>query len=234
VPVAQNDTAATTSGVAVLLDVLANDSDADGDSLTITDTTLTSGEGTVLAINGQVQYTPPAGFSGTATISYTIDDDRLGVASAIATVTVTNSGPVAVNDNYNVNEDEVLVMNAPGVLANDTDVDGDTPSAALVDGPTHGTLTLNANGSFTYTPATNFSGSDSFTYNAADGIGTSNPATVSITVNSVNDAPVAANDSATTLEDAAVTIPVLAMTAMVDGDTLSAALASGPAHARSR
>jgi len=142
----------------------------------------------------------------------------------------TSPGSVAVNDNYNVNEDEVLLVNAPGVLANDTDVDGDTPSATLVEGPAHGTLALNANGSFTYTPAADFSGSDSFAYSAVDGIGTSNPATVTIMVNSANDAPVAADDSATTLEDAPVTIPVLANDSDVDGDTLSAALASGPAH----
>ena len=77
------------------------------------------------------------------------------------------------------------------MLGNDTDVDGDTLTAVLVSGPAHGTLTLNADGSFTYTPDANYNGSDSFTYKANDGSADSNVATVSLTVSAVNDAPVA-------------------------------------------
>ena len=81
------------------------------------------------------------------------------------------------------------------MLSNDTDVDSPTLTAALVSGPAHGTLTLNADGSFTYTPDANFNGTDSFTYKASDGLADSNVATVTITVNAVNDAPVATGDS---------------------------------------
>ena len=81
------------------------------------------------------------------------------------------------------------------MLTNDTDVDGDALSAVLVSGPAHGSLTLNADGSFTYTPAANYNGPDSFTYKANDGQADSNVATVSINVGAVNDAPVAQNDS---------------------------------------
>ncbi len=81
------------------------------------------------------------------------------------------------------------------MLANDTDVEGDPLTAVLVDTPQHGTLTLNADGSFTYTPDANFNGTDSFTYKANDGQADTNAATVTITVNPVNDPPVAVNDS---------------------------------------
>ena len=78
------------------------------------------------------------------------------------------------------------------MLGNDTDVDGDTLTAVAASaGPAHGTLTLNADGSFTYTPAANYNGTDSFTYKANDGTADSNVATVTITVDAVNDAPVA-------------------------------------------
>ena len=100
-----------------------------------------------------------------------------------------------------------LTVAAPGVLGNDTDPDGDPLTAALVTGPSHGTLTLNGNGSFTYTPAGNFTGSDSFTYRASDGTLTSNPATVTITVTATNDGPTAAGDAYTTAEDTALTVP---------------------------
>src|SRR6185503_15625964 len=89
--------------------------------------------------------------------------------SATLTVNAVNRPPVAVNDGYATTEDTPLNVSAPGILANDTDADTNTLSAILVSGPTHGTLTLNADGSFTYTPATNYTGPDSFTYRASDG-----------------------------------------------------------------
>jgi VCBS repeat-containing protein len=103
-----------------------------------------------------------------------------------------NSAPVATNDSYTTSEDTALTEAAPGVLTNDTDADGDALTAALVSGPAHGTLTLNADGSFTYTPAANYNGPDAFTYKANDGIANSNVATVSLTVNAVNDPPTVA------------------------------------------
>jgi len=81
------------------------------------------------------------------------------------------------------------------VLGNDSDIDSPSLTAVLVAGPSHGTLTLNANGSFTYTPSANYNGSDSFTYKANDGALDSNVATVSFTVTEVNDAPTGVNDS---------------------------------------
>src|SRR4029077_12536302 len=180
--------------------------------------------------------------SGTATITVTVKDADGGTASDsfLLTVNPVNDAPVAANDAYTTNEDTPLTIAAPGVLANDTDVDlNDTRTAVLVaaSGPASGALTLNADGSFTYTPTLNFNGTDSFKYQAKDAAGAlSNVATVTITVNAVNDAPVAANDAYTTNEDTPLTIAapgVLANDTDVDlNDTRTAVLvaASGPAN----
>src|SRR5947199_158400 len=113
---------------------------------------------------------------------------------------------VALNDSFATDEDTALTITAPGVLGNDTDIDSPTLTAVVVTGPSHGALTLNANGSFTYTPVANFNGPDSFTYKANDGQADSNLATVALTINPVNDAPLAVNDSFATDEDTALTI----------------------------
>ncbi len=113
--------------------------------------------------------------------------------SNVATVTITvnpvNDAPVADDDAYSTDEDTSLIVAAPGVLGNDTDTDGDALTAVLVTGPANGSLTLNANGSFTYTPDADFNGTDSFTYVANDGDLDSNVATVTLTIDPVNDAP---------------------------------------------
>ena len=101
-----------------------------------------------------------------------------------------NEAPTVEGDSYSTNEETPLTVAAPGVLGNDSDSDsGDTLTAERVSGPSHGTLSLNADGSFTYTPNANFSGSDSFTYKANDSSADSDPATVSIEVTAANDAP---------------------------------------------
>jgi uncharacterized protein len=141
-----------------------------------------------------------------------------------------NTAPVATNDTYSTNEDTVLTVAAPGVLSNDTDAESSPLTAALMSGPTHGTVTLNANGSFTYTPASNYNGPDSFTYKASDGHADSNIATVSITVNAVNDAPVAVNDSATISKNGSGVIFILANDSDVEGDTLTVTSFTQPAH----
>jgi VCBS repeat-containing protein len=114
------------------------------------------------------------------------------------------------------------------VLGNDTDVDGGALQAVLVSGPSHGTLTLNTDGSFNYLPAANFAGADSFSYHANDGSGDSSPVIVSIVVNAVNDAPAANNQSVTTQENRAVSITLQAQDA--EGDPLTYRIVSGPAN----
>jgi VCBS repeat-containing protein len=133
-----------------------------------------------------------------------------------------NHAPSAVGDSYSTAEDTTLNVSTPGVLSNDSDPDGDTMTAQLATGPSHGTLTLNSDGSFSYTPAANYNGTDSLTYKASDGKGGEATATVSITVNAVNDAPVANNDSATV--DAGVTVGVDVLANDTDVDNTNAQL----------
>src|SRR5205823_4063833 len=134
---------------------------------------------------------------------------------------------------YTTVEDTTLNIAAAGVLANDSDVDGDTLSAVLVSQPTHGSLTLNTNGRFSYVPAANYNGPDSFIYKANDGQADSGTATVSIAITGVNDARVAADDSYTTAEDTTLNVlatGVLANDSDVDGDSLNAIVVSPPTH----
>jgi len=222
-PVARDDAVTTPEDTAVIIAVLANDTDADADPLTVTGLTEPAHGSAVINTDNTVTYSPAANYNGVDSFTYTVSDGRGGTATATVSVTVNpvNDAPVAVDDSYSTNEDTPLTVAAPGVLGNDTDVEGNALTAVLVAGPTTGSLTLNANGSFTYTPNPNFNGTDSFTYRANDGAADSNVATVSITVNAVNDAPVATNDTATTPQNTAVTVYVLANDADPDGDTLS-------------
>jgi VCBS repeat-containing protein len=215
--------------------VLANDLDLDSPSITAVLVTGPSNGNLTLNPNGSFAYTPAANYNGSDSFTYRPNDGIANgnIVTVALTVTPVNDAPVASNDSYSTNEDTALTISTPGVLANDTDVDGNSLTAALVAGPSHGTLTLNPNGSFLYTPAANYNGSDSFTYRANDGTTNSNIATVSLTITSVNDAPVATNDSYSTNEDTALTIStpgVLANDTDIDGDALSAVVATGPTH----
>ncbi len=164
---------------------------------------------------GTLTYTPAPNANGSATVSVTATDSA-GATSAPAQtfsilVNAVNDAPVAVDDSYSTNEDTPLTVSAAGVLSNDTDVDNTNAQLSVatprpVSGPSNGALTLNANGSFTYTPNANYFGNDSFTYRASDGAATSNIATVNIAVSAVNDAPVANNDAYSTNEDTQLVI----------------------------
>ena len=215
--------------------VLANDTDADGDPLTATLVTGPANGTLTLNADGSFEYAPGADFSGSDSFTYTAGDGTLSSEPITVTIAVNPlaDAPVAAADEYAVNEDETLTVDLPGVLANDTDADGDPLTATVVTGPANGTLTLNADGSFSYTPDADFNGSDSFTYSASDGTAASE-ATVTINVAAVNDAPTAAADAYTTDEDTALTVDVaggvLANDADADGDPLSAVLVTGPAN----
>ena len=100
-----------------------------------------------------------------------------------------STGPTAVDDSYSTEKNTALTVSAPGVLNNDTDADSDPLSAEKLTDPVHGTVVVNTNGSFTYTPAADYHGEDSFTYQASDGSASSAAATVTITVNNTGTPP---------------------------------------------
>lgn len=145
----------------------------------------------------------------------------------------TNTAPVATGESYTTNENTPLVVDAPGVLANDSDAQNNTLTAVLDTPPSHGTVTLNTNGGFTYTPATGYTGGDSFNYHANDGSLDSDIVTVSIIVNAVNTAPVATGESYSTAQDTPLVISapgVLANDIDAQNNALAAVVDSVPAH----
>ncbi|MDO6424424.1 tandem-95 repeat protein [Saccharophagus degradans] len=203
VPVASNDTATTDEDTAVEVNVLANDSDGDGSlvaSSVAVATAPSNGSTSVNVTTGAITYTPSANFNGSDSFTYTVEDN-LGAASAAATVTITvasvNDAPVAADDTVSLLEDASLMIN---VLGNDSDVDGTLAvnSVAVISGPASGFVAVDpASGSVTYTPLDDYAGNDSFTYQVNDNDGAaSNIATVTLTIDPVNDAPLANNDSA--------------------------------------
>ncbi len=171
--------------------------------------------------DGSFTYQPDANFFGTDSFTYRANN---GQSSNLATVQLTiqsvNDAPVAVNDSFETPGGTPLVRTAPadGILANDIDVENSELSVILtqITGPSNGTLDLNANGGFVYTPNGGFSGVDSFTYLASDGESLSQLATVTITVGS-DASPVAANDSFVTLSD--TTLNVTAANSVLVNDT---------------
>ncbi len=240
-PVAAAQSVSTDEDTAKLITLTA--SDIDGDALTFA---LGSGpsNGTLGALGASsctgtapkscsatVTYTPGTNYNGADSFKFTVNDGT--VDSNIATVNITvdavNDAPVANNDSYSTNEDTTLnVATAQGVLANDNDVENNSLTAVKVSDPSHGALTLNSDGSFTYVPATNYNGPDSFTYKANDGALDGNPATVNITVNAVNDAPVANAQNVSTDEDTAQSITLTAND--VDSDPLTYSVVAAPTH----
>ncbi|MGD1277662.1 MAG: Ig-like domain-containing protein [Tepidisphaeraceae bacterium] len=217
--------------------VLANDSDPNGLSLSAV---LANGptHGTLtLSANGSFVYKPTSGYVGSDSFAYTATDGEASSSAASVSITVTAppaSPPTAKADSYSVQNNQTLTVSAPGVLANDSDPNGLSLSASLASGPTHGTLTLNSNGSFVYTPTSGYVGSDSFTYTATDGQASSSAASVTITVTAPPATPPTANgDSYQVQSDQTLTVSapgVLANDSDPNGLSLSAALATGPAH----
>lgn len=237
-PIARNDQYSTLEDTELVITdpgVLANDSDPDGDALTTILVSAPTNGVLVLNSNGSFNYSPNTNFNGSDVFTYRANDGQLSseIAIVIISVTGTNDAPIAQDDQYVTVEDTTLTIPAPGVLVNDSDVDGDVLTAVLVSNPGNGTVALNSNGGFTYVPNSNFSGVDFFTYRATDGLLSSTIATVTITVTPENDPPIARDDAYTAAEDAPLTVAtpgVLANDSDPDGDTLTAILATGPSH----
>ncbi|MEN9359293.1 MAG: hypothetical protein RL095_828 [Verrucomicrobiota bacterium] len=221
-PVAVDQALNTAANTAVALVLSAND--ADGDALSYAIVTQPA-HGTLSGSGSSWTYTPANGYSGTDSFTFKANDGTID--SNLATVTVTtappvivNSAPVASNSSASTNEDTAVAL----VLAA-TDVDGNPLTYSIVSQPTKGTLS-GSGANWTYTPATNTNGPDSFTFKANDGSLDSNVATVSLTVNPVNDAPVANGQSIAATEDTAKTL-VLGATD-VDGNALTYTIVAAP------
>ena len=155
------------------------------------------------------------------------------MATVHLTILPVEDAPIATDDHYSVNEDGLLTTTFDGVLLNDFDPDGNPLQATLLNGPTHGSLELSDEGSFTYRPDTDFHGEDSFTYLAGDGTQESNVATVQISVLSVNDAP-QVNDWAYVIdEDTQLNVGsggLLTGATDIEDDPLSATIVDGAQH----
>ena len=185
-PDAVDDSAVTTEDTGVTVGVVGNDSDNDGDLLSVVSFTQ-GGHGSVAAVTGGLRYTPDGNWFGEDSFSYTISDGRGGVDVADVSVTVS-----AVNDAPTARDDSAVVSGGSSVtipvLANDSDVDGDALSVVAAGTPAGGSVSYAAT-SVTYTADAGFSGSDSFAYTVGDGKGGYSTAHVSVTVDSSNTQP---------------------------------------------
>ncbi len=157
-PVAVDDSASTTKGQPVNVDVLANDSDPDGDVLSVTNLSTPANGSVTVETDGTVTYTPTAGFSGSDSFTYQASDGTDLSNVATVSVTVANQAPVAVDDSASTTKGQPVNVD---VLANDSDPDGDVLSVTNLSTPANGSVTLETDGTVTYTPTAGFSGSDS-------------------------------------------------------------------------
>src|SRR5262249_46663780 len=150
--------------------------------------------GTLSGTAPNLIYTPFGDYYGPDSFTYKVNDGTVdsNVATVSVNVTPVNDPPVASSQSASTNEDVPYSGTVTG-----TDVDSSALTYSVVSSPAHGSVSMASNGSYTYTPAANYFGPDSFTFRASDGTSTSNTATVSITVVPVNDAPVANDDRAT-------------------------------------
>ncbi len=196
VPDAVDDSASTAYQSATTIPVLVNDTDGDGDALTVA-VGATSTKGGTLSVSaaGVVTYTPPAGFAGSDTFTYTVDDGHGGTDSATVTVNVGLPGaPAAGADAYTTPYGTELTVAAPGVLSNDS---GTGIGVTSTGSPAHGSVTIGSNGALSYTPNSGWAGDDTFSYTVTDAFGRTATAAVTVTT-SRPPAPNATNDNPST------------------------------------
>ncbi|OQB13857.1 MAG: Serine-aspartate repeat-containing protein D precursor [Firmicutes bacterium ADurb.Bin193] len=181
-PIAVDDSKTTEKNTPVDIPVLANDSDPDGDTITVTEVTQGSNGSVTINADGTVKYTPDNDFVGVDTFTYTITDGNGGEDTATVTVTITdipNNPPTAVDDSKTTEKNTPVDIS---VLVNDSDPDGDTITVTEVTQGSNGSVTINADGTVKYTPDNDFVGVDTFTYTITDGNGGEDTATVTVTI----------------------------------------------------
>jgi hypothetical protein len=221
-PVAVAQSVATDEDTAVAITLAGTD--VDGDSLTYT-VVQAPAKGTLSGTAPNLTYQPALNYNGPDSFTFQVTDPS-GVTSTVATVSLTvnpvNDAPVATAQSVSTNEDTSVAVTLSG-----TDVEGDSLTYTVVQQPAHGTLSGTAP-NLTYQPALDYHGPDSFTFQVTDPSGAiSSPATVSLTVNPVNDAPVAVAQSVATDEDTAMAITLAGTD--VDGDSLTYTVVQAPA-----
>jgi len=227
-PTAVNDAVTTDEDTAInAIVVLANDSDPDGDTISISDFTQPTHGASGSNGDGTLTYTPDANFNGTDSFAYTVSDGNGGADTATVNIIINpvNDAPVANDQAVTLSEDETVYITLTA-----TDIDGDTLTYQIVTGPSHGTLNGQAP-VLNYTPSQNYNGIDTFTFKVNDGSLDSNTATVTLSIQPFNDPPTAVNDAVTTDEDTAIAaIAVLTNDSDPDGDAISINDFTQPTH----
>ena len=203
-PAAVDDAYATDEDLALVrtsAQLVANDTDVDGPALSVSAVSNPT-NGTVGLVSGTITFTPTTNFNGTAGYDYTVTDGSLtDTGHVTVTVNAINDAPAAVDDAYVTDEDTALVRTSAQHVANDTDVDGPALSVSAVSNPTNGTVGL-VSGTITFTPTANFNGTAGYDYTVTDGSLT-DTGHVTVTVNTLNDAPVCSAVTLTINEDTA-------------------------------
>ena len=226
-PAANDDSVATNEDASIWIDVLSNDNDIEDNKPVIDAIAVQPTKGAAAIESGKIRYAPNANFNGADSFTYTVKDSQGAIDNAVVSVTINpvNDAPTANAQSMTTDEDAAKSITLTG-----SDVDGSALTFSIVLNPSNGALSgLNpATGAVTYTPNANFNGADSFTFKANDGSADSNTATVSITVNPVNDVPAANAQSVSTNEDNAKAITLTASD--VDGSALTFSIVSNPAN----
>ena len=218
-PVAQNQSVSVAEDGTLNITLVATD--GDGDSLTYTLLT-NPGQGTLTGTAPNLTYRPAANFNGSDSLTFRVNDGTVNSNTATVSITVTpvNDTPVANAQSVTTNEDTPVTITLTG-----SDIDGNTLTYSLVSNPTRGAISCTG-AVCTYTPTANLNGADSFIFRVNDGTVFSANATVSVTVNAVNDTPVANNGTAVVNEDSSVGIVLTGSD--VDGNTLTYTVVTNP------
>jgi VCBS repeat-containing protein len=218
-PVAQNDVFTTNEDQILTGSVATNDSDIEPGDLNYQLTGTVNNGTFTMSSSGQFTYQPAAHYFGTQVVSYSVCDQQGACSSATLTLTVlsVNDIPVVVNDAYSVQEDQVLTAN---VSLNDSDIESSSLTYSLIQTTSVGNLSLQSTGAFIYTPPTNFNGIQTFVYRACDGADACLNATVTITVSSVNDAPVVQSEQVGMLMNTTLNDNVSLNDSDADGESL--------------
>ncbi len=228
-PIANDDILIVNQNEPTSGDASFNDSDPDGEPVVFTLLTPPSNGSLIFNNDGTFTYTPDADYLGDDSFTYQICDffNVCDEATVFITVIPVNDTPIAVDDEFVTDEDEVLTAS---VADNDSDPDGDDLTFSINLSPVNGSVSMNDDGTFTYTPNENFNGSDAFTYNVCDPDGTCDLGTVNITIIPVNDTPIAIDDSNTGEEDDVVSGDVSVNDTDVEGDGLTFTIVTNPTN----